>query len=83
MLGRSRLADDAAGGKDVADVDLFGRPVFDPIKGEQLPLFHEPVQIERPSADDPTDARIRRKFASAPTGNLFPPAPRQPKPRRQ
>ena len=56
----------------MSDKDLFGRDVFEPIKGEQLPLFHGPVNIERPDNDSPTDRKLRRKFAKTPTAPLFP-----------
>jgi hypothetical protein len=51
--------------------DLFGRPIIDPMKADQLPLFHEPVELP-PPAMDKTDARIARKFRNTPTGELFP-----------
>lgn len=51
--------------------NLFGQYQPTPIKGEQLPLFHQPVDAPVPNRDTPTDARIRRKFAGAQTGKLF------------
>ena len=52
--------------------DLFGRPIIDPMKAEQLPLFHEPVQLT-PAEADKIDARIARKFRNCKTGELFTP----------
>jgi hypothetical protein len=51
--------------------NLFGQFQPTAIKGEQIPLFHQPVDVPTPSRDTPADAKIRRKFANTPTGDLF------------
>lgn len=76
-----------AGCGDAKDnVDLFGHPIYDPIKGKQLPLFHEPnapAPVSSPGEIE-ADRRIARKFADTPTAEMFPakpepkPAPRKP-----
>ncbi|HWE93086.1 MAG TPA: hypothetical protein VG269_03865 [Tepidisphaeraceae bacterium] len=53
--------------------NLFGQYQPTAIKGEQLPLFHRPVDAPVPNRDTPTDARIRRKFTGTQTGELFGP----------
>lgn len=57
----------------MADIDLFGREVIHPIKGEQLPLFHEPTPVKIPGETE-ADRRIARKFTDTPTAPMFPPA---------
>ncbi|HWE95441.1 MAG TPA: hypothetical protein VG269_15845 [Tepidisphaeraceae bacterium] len=51
--------------------NLFGQYQPTPIKGAQLPLFHQPVDAPLPNRDTPTDALIRLKFAGTQTGELF------------
>ena len=51
--------------------NLFGQWQPTPIKGDQMPLFHQPVDVPTPCRDTPADARIRRKFADTPTAKLF------------
>ncbi|HWE97622.1 MAG TPA: hypothetical protein VG269_26945 [Tepidisphaeraceae bacterium] len=51
--------------------NLFGEWQPTPIKGEQLPLFHQPIDAPTPNQDTPADAKIRRKFAETKTGELF------------
>jgi hypothetical protein len=51
--------------------NLFGQWQPTAIKGEQIPLFHQPVDVPMPNGDTPADAKIRRKFANTPTGELF------------
>jgi hypothetical protein len=57
--------------------NLFGQWQPTPVKGEQLPLFHEPVNVPTTNRDTPTDAKLRRKFANTPTGELFPPGAKE------
>lgn len=42
-------------------LDLFGREIFEPIPGDTLPLFHEPVRLD-PPARSGVDARIAQQY---------------------
>lgn len=44
-----------------ASFDLFGREVFDAIRSDTLPLFHEPVEIAPPGRSG-ADAAISSQY---------------------
>lgn len=50
--------------------DLFGQSFTEPMKAKQIPLFHEPVQIEPPDTRTATDKKISRKFDAKDTAML-------------
>ena len=65
--------------------NLFGQFQPTPIKGKQMPLFHEPVEVAIPDTRSAIDRRIARKFDEKDTPLMFaeqaarqpPPAPRR------
>lgn len=64
----------APGGEDAngsaAQRGLFGQTVFDPMRGRQMPLFHEPVSVPVPKRDA-VDERIARKFDPSATPSMW------------
>lgn len=44
------------------NVDLFGREIFEPINGDTLPMFHEPVLARLPQRPA-IDRRIAAQYA--------------------
>lgn len=52
------------------DRDLFGREVIYSLRGEQLPLFHEPVTLPTPKGDA-IEERIKRQCQGIVSGQLF------------
>lgn len=51
--------------------DLFGNSFVEPMKGKQIPMFHEPVNIERPDNRPQVDKKIAAKFANCETPTMF------------
>ena len=56
----------------MSQVDLFGREVLEPIKGRQLPLWHEPLPDSRPEAErvgsrNATDPKHTKPLFSQPS----------------
>jgi hypothetical protein len=49
--------------------DLFGRPVISRLTGEQLPLFHEPVEIR--TLQTVLEKRLARQYPVEETPSMF------------
>lgn len=58
--------------------NLFGQYQPTPIKGEQMPLFHQPVEVKTPDKRDATDKKIAARFDASATPTMFPATAPQP-----